>query len=163
MNTLSFEFSLWVLVVSVILRVIAAVFYAIVAYKAYKEVGVKNGLVTLRRQLFTSSAILFLINTLGMFLLIIRSMVNADTFSKATNGLSILNSIGFFFVAFIFYKVYTQSYTEESKDRHAKIEVLEKKDKKTGIRREIARVKLNKDRREVTKVKNLKVKKVKKS
>lgn len=127
MNAYSFELSLAGLMVSVLFRIIAAGFYAFVIYRAWKENGVKNGLIILRKQMLITSIILFCINTLGMGLLIIRIFVNATIFRIATDALALLNSIGLFVVAYLLFKLYTQKFSPEEIVHHKQIAELEKK------------------------------------
>lgn len=125
MNNFNFEVSIWGVIASVGIRLIAAYFYGVVFYRAYKEVGVRNGLITLRKQLLVTAAILFFINTAGMTLLVVRPFATPEMFRVYTDILALVNSGGFFLVAYLLYKIYTQSYTIEQKKLHGQIESME--------------------------------------
>ncbi len=134
MSTFNFDLTFLALMISVIFRLCAAFMYGFVAIQAYRETGVKNGLIGLRRQLFASCSILFVINIFGMILAIGRFAADGMLFQTISNTLSVVNSMGFFFVAYLFIKIYTQSYSTSSKAHHARISVMEKSFKKTQIR-----------------------------
>lgn len=120
------EINIAVFVLSIVFRVAASYFYARVVYFAVKEVSVKNGLLRLRKQLVGTSSLMFFINIAGLVLLAIRPFVNPYWFALSTNALSLLNSIGFFVVAWIKNQIYTQNYTPEMRDHHDIIDKLEK-------------------------------------
>lgn len=120
-SSYSFELSMVGLISSALFRISAAVFYLLVIVKALNEVKVRNGLIKLRRQLLTTAIILFLINTTSLALLIVRPYVTVELYRAFTDALSIFNSVGFFVVAFLLWRIYTQSYTPEQIEFHKQI------------------------------------------
>jgi positive regulator of sigma E activity len=127
-NNFIFEINIWVVVISAVFRVLAAIDFLHVIWFAWKEVLVKNGLKILREQLLTSSTILFLINTVGLLLIIIRPFSSSEIYLQLSGALAILNSVGFWIVGRIKRLIYTQSYTPEQKYNHSIIDKLESGD-----------------------------------
>lgn len=116
-------------ILGVILRVPTAYNYGYVVYRAYKETGVKNGLIELRNSLFNSSMLLFAINLISLALLLLRIFDDNSEFILFTNFLSILNSIAFYVDSQVKKTIYTASYSEEQKDLHSRIDILENAEK----------------------------------
>lgn len=121
MNGYNLELSIYSLIVAVAIRIIAAFFYAIVVYRANKENGVKNGLIKLRRQMLITSVAMFIINTLGLALIIIRPFVDEMIFKIITDTLTLINSIGLLIVGLLLFKIYTQKFSPQEKEIHRKI------------------------------------------
>lgn len=134
-------------------RLLAAGFYVFVITRAIQELlslDVKNGLRKLAWKLVWTSSILFFINTAGLSLIVIQPFLSMDSFNFVTQRLSDINSVGFFVVGYIKYKIYTQQYTPEQKEFHSRLDTLEKKRDQRDVRRNVARLKLNKKRRDKT-------------
>lgn len=125
MNNFVFEISMFPLVISTALRVIAASYFLRVMFLAYGETGVKNGIVKLRFQLFISATVLFLINTLGLFVIFLRTFLDDGMYQFASNGLSLFNSFGLLFISWVNHQIYTQQYTAENKEFHRRVEEME--------------------------------------
>ena len=115
------------LIINVALRVITAMFFARYLLPLFiKEAKVKNGLKKLRLELLISGTIIFLINTVGL-IIIVFNYFGLST-RVVLEAVTYFNSLGFLVYAIIKFKIYTQRYTPESKKLHEKFEKMEKKE-----------------------------------
>lgn len=95
-----------------------------------KEINVKNGLRSLRKQMLLIGISLTFLNILSIIFIIFRLFLDRENYMLLSGGLSIVNGIGFLFMAYILYKIYHQQYTPEQKEHHDKVEKLEIKEQK---------------------------------
>jgi hypothetical protein len=126
------------LLVSVAIRMVTAfLFLAFIIPLQVKESKVQNGLRTLRTQLLISGVTLFIINTAGIALLVARPFVSDGGFRTATDALALINSVGFFVVAYVKYQIYHQSYTPANKELHHRMEESEQRSKKRAQKHKV--------------------------
>lgn len=127
MQPYSLEFDHLSVIFSIIVRVMAGMtlLFFVIPLQT-REAGVKNGLRTLRKQLLVSGITIFIINTFGLLIYIMRMIVDDGMFRFLTNSLAIVNSLGFATMAFIKYQIYHQNYTPEQKKKHEIISEIEK-------------------------------------
>lgn len=136
MNTFDFQISQLAFYLTVIFRIATAIiFLKFIIPLQIKENSVKNGLRTLRKELLISGITIFLINTVGLSLIVFKQIFNDDITNFLTDGITIFNSLGFLVIAYLKYEIYHSQYTPKNKQLHARIEQYEKsklKDKKKG-------------------------------
>lgn len=149
--TQEIDYSQLSLTVSVIIRIIAAIYFAQVFRRSLKNVGIRNGLIALRRLLLLSASILFFITVLGLIIQIVRPHLDQDGFMALTHFFNITNSAAFLFVALIQNKIQTMQYSRRQLELHAKIENLEKKEERKVDDKRIER---NRKGRQATAKKN---------
>ena len=149
-----YDISPVILIVSVLFRLGAAIFFYRITKRALILVGIKNGLIMLRKMLLLSSTVMFGVTLISIILTIIRPFVNPLFFTLSTDALSFINGLGFLFLGFIQYKIQSFQYSPRQLDLHSKIAALEKKEDIQIENREIARIKVNAERRKQTKKKN---------
>lgn len=88
-----------------------------------KEARVNNGLRLLRYQLLFFGITIIVINILTINILI--DYVLNNQVQKIGNILiQIFNAIGFLSLSIVGYRIYTQQYSEENKEKHEKIDKL---------------------------------------
>jgi hypothetical protein len=122
------------LIANVVLRVITAIiFIKFIIPLQIKQAHVKNGLKLLRTELLVSGIILFLVNTIGLGVIVVRPYVDPNQLRYFTDFIALFNSVGFFTVAIIKFQIYNSQYTPESILMHEKIEKLEKKKTKKKV------------------------------
>lgn len=115
--------------INVLLRLITCfIFLLYIIPLQIKEAGVKNGLMTLRRELLVTGILLFFINTLGLTIILVRSFFGDNAARLITEIVTVFNSVGLFTVALIKYQIYHQQYTPENKEKHARIYELEQQE-----------------------------------
>lgn len=112
------------LLLNLVLRVLTAyIFCAFLIPLFIKEARVKNGLQKLRIEMLTSGSLIFLINTLGIFIIAFRYL-GYDT-RILTEVITYFNSLAFLAYALIKLNVYTEKYTPENKKLHEKFDKME--------------------------------------
>lgn len=90
-----------------------------------RQAGVKNGLKKLRIQLLLEGLILFLVNTISIFIIFDLAIRNVE--QQLLNGsLQIMNGVSFLTMSVIALTIYTQNYTAKNKKHHERIDRLEK-------------------------------------
>ena len=145
-----YDLSLIAQMLSILFRVVAAIYFGLIIKRALVLVGIKNGLIVLRKMLLLSSVIMLLVTMVSIFLIAVRPFLSRELFSLSTDGLTVVNGLGFLFLGYIQYKIQTFQYSPRQLDLHRKIEVIEKREDTQLENREMARVKVNADRRQVT-------------
>jgi hypothetical protein len=80
-----------------------------------------------------SGIILFLVNTIGLFIIVIRPYVDPGQLRNFTDFIALFNSFGFFAIAVIKLQIYKSQYTPENILLHEKIEKHEKQKQKKQI------------------------------
>lgn len=132
MNSLTFTFSNISIIISVVLRIITGIMLlAFVIPLQIKQAGVKNGLRSLRKALLISGILLFLVNTVGLLIIVSKPFFDTSTNRMITDFIAIFNSIGFLIIAYIKYQIYHEQYTPTNIKLHEKVERQEKKDNKS--------------------------------
>lgn len=143
-----------ILIIATILRIGSAVYFYQILKKALVLVNIKNGLIVLRKLLLTSAIAMLITAILSIFLSVSRPFVGDELFGCFTDLLTIVNATGFFFLGYIQYKIQNFQYSPRQLDLHSKIADLEKKENDRTARRDVARIKINRDRRRETKERN---------
>lgn len=126
-NNIFIEFSTFTIILSIALRVGALYYFWRVFWRSLQQSQVRNGLIVMRYLLLTSSSVLLVITASGIILISIRWIISPMLFQTLSNYISILNSLGFFVVAFVKDRMQLLQYSPEQLDLHRKIEQLEKK------------------------------------
>lgn len=133
-GSITIEVSQLSIIVNVVLRVITALIFAwFIIPLQIKQVNVKNGLRLLRIELLVSGIILFLINTIGLAIIVVRPLVDPVQLRQFTDFIALFNSVGFLVIAAIKFQIYRSQYTPENILLHEhmeRIEVANKKQKK---------------------------------
>jgi len=126
MNNLQLEFSTITVVLNVAVRCFTAIiFMAFLLPLLLKEATVKNGLKQLRIEMLLSGTIIFLVNTVGLFIILFRFLeADVQTFS---DFVTYFNTFGFLAYAIVKLRVYTQKYSPENKKLHEEFERIEAK------------------------------------
>ena len=115
---------------AVILRLIAIwITLRYVIPLQWKEAGVRNGLIALRRQLLTIGLVATFLNVLSIIFVLVRLFLDREMYMLLSAVLSVINGAGFLLMAVILYKVYHQQYSSEQKKHHEAIEKLENRKK----------------------------------
>lgn len=126
MNNLELSFPLFTVVVNVGVRLVTAfIFLAFLIPLIFREAQVKNGLKVLRVELLLTGLLIFLINTVGLLIILFRYL--GANVQLATDIISYFNTFGFLAYALIKLKIYTQNYSAESKARHERYDKQEKR------------------------------------
>jgi len=126
MTNLQLEINEASVIINVVIRVITAVVFLAFLIPLYiKEAKVKNGLRILRFELLFTGIIIFLVNSFGMAVILLR-FFGFDT-SITTEFMTYFNSIALLLFALVKSIVYTQKYTPENKKLHEKFEKIERK------------------------------------
>lgn len=122
--------------------------------KIWAESRVKNGLIDLREALLASGGSALILGIVAVILLLTRYIVPADTFRII--GAILLNVFALVYLVFCLAKdrIYNEQFSQRQKELHERIAAIENKEDVRDERREVARVKLNKDRRNDTKRRN---------
>lgn len=122
MNNLTFEIDLINIIANTIIRLVTAfLFLTLIIPLQIKEAGVKNGLRILRKELLFSGIIMFLINTIGLSVIVVNYFFGAAATQIVTPIITLLNSVGFLTIALIKLNIYHQQYTPENKRIHTMI------------------------------------------
>lgn len=137
MNNLQITIDYIPLIINVGIRLITAfIFLFFLIPLIFKESQVKNGLKVLRIELLLTGILIFFINTVGLIIIYFR-FYGYDV-RVVTEIVSYINTFGFLIYALIKLKIYTQNYSPESKARHARYDVQEKRwlnrDKKRRVK-----------------------------
>lgn len=143
-----------ILFIATMLRIGSAVYFYKILRKAMILVGIKNGLIVLRKLLLTSAIVMFITAILSIFFSVIRPFLDKKFFGCITDILTIINAAGFYFLSYMQYKIQSFQYSPRQLELHSKIADLEKKENDMEGRREVARIKINRDRRQETKERN---------
>lgn len=132
-GSITIEFSQISIIINVILRLITAfIFIWFIIPLQIKQADVRNGLRLLRTELLVSGVILFLINTIGLGIIIVKPFTDPKQLSLFTDFIALFNSVGFLIVAAIKFQIYHSQYTPENILMHQhfeRIEVAHKKEK----------------------------------
>lgn len=115
---------------SIVIRLVSflVVFFFVLPLQI-SEAGVRNSLRKLRYQLLGIGCIIIIINVLSLYFLF--DILIHETVQKEFNvWLQILNALAYLGMAIIGFHIYHQQYTQESKDFHKKVEIMETKRKK---------------------------------
>jgi len=129
LNDFTISFSSIGIILSIIIRIITSIILLwLVIPLQIKQAQVKNGLKTLRKALLLSGLLLFLINTVGLIIIVIRPIANSATVKLVIDIASIINSIGFFSLGILWFLIYKQQFTDKNIKLHEKVEKQEKKD-----------------------------------
>lgn len=130
MSNITFEVTEIQIILNTAIRIVTAfLFLAFIIPLQIKEAQVKNGLLILRRELLVSGVIMFLVNTIGLTIILLRYFFGDAILKPAIEIISLFNSIGFLIIASIKYHIYNSQYTPENKRLHAKIDRLERSKK----------------------------------
>jgi hypothetical protein len=125
------------LIINVVLRVITAIiFFAFIIPLQIKQVHVRNGLKLLRTELLVSGIILFLVNTIGLFIIVVRPYVDPVQLRIFTDFIALFNSFGFFAIAIIKFQIYNSQYTPENILLHEHLHKIEQRVEKNIARQE---------------------------
>lgn len=138
------------LIIATAFRVGSAIFFLMIMRRAMILVGIRNGLIILRKLLLASSIVMFVTAVVSIALSIVRPFVDPSLFGCFTDWLTVVNAIGFFFLGYIQYKIQSFQYSPRQLDLHTKIAALEKKEDDQEDKKEKTRIKLNSDRRAET-------------
>lgn len=133
----NYDLSPIVQILSMLFRIGAAIYFGIIIKKTLVSVGIKNGLIILRKMLLLSSVIMFIVTVVSIFLLAIRPFLSRELFSLSTDGLTVINGLGFLFLGYIQYRIQLFQYSPRQLDLHRKIAVIEKKEDTQIENREI--------------------------
>ena len=99
------------------LRIITAILFLVFLIPLLlKEARVQNGLKVLRVELLLTGSIIFLVNTIGL-LIIVADFMKLDT-AVVSNFVVSFNSIGFLAYALMKIRIYRQHYSQASKKLH---------------------------------------------
>lgn len=129
-NSLNFLYIVFFL--SILIHVLSAVItLSFVIPLQVKEARVKNGLALLRKQLLFKGVLALVIIVVAICVLSLRYFIeDVPTLRYITVSLVLVHSLGILGKVWIDYQIYHQQYTPESKEFHAKVEALEKSQKK---------------------------------
>lgn len=129
LNDFTISFSNIGIILSIIIRIITSIILLwLVIPLQIKQAQVKNGLKTLRKALLLSGLLLFLIDTVGLIIIVIRPIANSATIKLVIDIASIINSIGLFSLGILWFLIYKQQFTDKNIKLHEKVEKREKKD-----------------------------------
>lgn len=128
----------------------ALIILGIVLSKAIKEARVHNGLIGFRRFLLVSLSSIFVLTLIALIIIDARFIFSLEAIRWISLTLLMVFATMPLIYAISKYKIYTFNFSATQQDLHKKIEVKERKTKKRDVRREVARVKLNQDRRDAT-------------
>jgi len=129
LNDFTISFSNIGIILSIIIRIITSIILLwLVIPLQIKQAQVKNGLKTLRKALLLSGLLLFLIDTVGLIIIVIRPIANSATIKLVIDIASIINSIGLFSLGILWFLIYKQQFTDKNIKLHEKVEKRKKKD-----------------------------------
>lgn len=117
------------IIIAIIIHAIAGVivFYYIIPLQE-QQVGVKNGLIKLRKQMLQKGVLSLIVVVTSILILALRIDPYGWPPSSYITLLIFLHGIGIFAKTVIDYQIYHSQYSPESKDLHRRIDVIEKKD-----------------------------------
>ena len=149
MNSLDFLY--FVYVASILINVVAVAIGGWFVFPLLnKEARVKNGLIHLRQDLLNLGETLGAMGIITIIVLSMRFVLQGELARVITVMLVFIFSLGALRLSLLGRKIYNQQFSPKQKEYHAKLAALEEKDDARDVRREVARVKLNKDRRDET-------------
>lgn len=123
---LSLEISQLSLAFNIVVRIVTAIiFLKFIIPLQFKEAQVKNGLLRLRYELLASGIIMFLVNTVGLSIIIFQYFFPENIVNQFANLVTIFNTLGFLMIALIKYKIYHTKYTPAQKKLHEKFNRME--------------------------------------
>lgn len=127
-NSLSFLYIAFF--IAIVLHVAAGVIItAFVIPLQVKQVGVKNGLRSLREQMLMKGFLSLTVIVASILALTLRYIIpDPEILRYVIVTLILVHAIGMLGKAIIDLKIYHGQYSQESKDLHARIDVLEKGD-----------------------------------
>lgn len=128
----SLNFLYMVFFISIVLHILGLIgLVSIVTPLAIREVGVKNGLYKLRKQLLSLIVFLIFLGLASIVALTLRYFIsNQDLQRYIITSMILLHSTAYAYITYIIIRIYTQQYTVESKKLHEKIARLEDRRKK---------------------------------
>lgn len=121
-----------VFIIAILLNAIAGVFItAFVIPLQVEQAGVKNGLVKLRKQMLFKGFLSLVVIATVITILVLRLLIPSnDILGYLIGALIVVNSIGILGKSYIDYQIYHQQYSQQSKDMHERIDVLEQGDRR---------------------------------
>ena len=109
------------LIINVIIRILTAIILlSLVIPLQVKEAQVIDGLKKLRFEMLGSGIIIFLVNTIGLGVVVYHYLFPTADLALISNIIFYFNSIGFLIFALIKFNVYHTQYTTENKKIHEK-------------------------------------------
>lgn len=112
---------------AVMLHIVAAILtLAFIIPLQVKEVGVKNGLRKLRKQLLIKGVLSFIVILAAIFALTGRYFLPDGALRSAVIIFVLAHAIGIVGKSYLDYLIYHQQYTPKSKEMHEKIESVER-------------------------------------
>lgn len=134
MSEVTFSFSNIAVIISVPIRIITGIILlAFVIPLQAKFVNVKNGLAVMRKAWIIIGILLFLINTVGLFIIAFKPFLSAFLNRGLTDVIGVFNSVGFLIVAILMYLLWKGQFTPKNIKLHEKIEKQEKKEDKAKV------------------------------
>ena len=126
MTNLQLEIGEASVIINVVVRLITAIIFGAFLIPLFiKEAKVKNGLQILRFELLFTGIIIFLVNSIGIVVILLR-FCGFDT-SNTTELVTYFNTFALLAYAIAKYIIYTQKYTPENKRLHERFEKMETK------------------------------------
>lgn len=133
MSHLEIHLGLVAVIINVIFRIITAIVFLAFLFPLFiKEAKVKNGLRLLRFELLFTGTIIFLVNTLGLVIIVFR-YANYDT-RLVSEVVTYFNTFSLLVYALVKYKIYTFKYAPENKKLHEKLEKIEIRERQKAKR-----------------------------
>lgn len=123
------------IIIAILIHIVSAViaFYYIIPLQA-QQVGVKNGLIKLRKQMLRKGILSLIVIIASIFILALRvNPFNWDT-PYIITSLIFIHGLGIFGKTIIDYQIYHSQYSPESKDLHKRIDKLEKNGKSDSLK-----------------------------
>lgn len=115
-----------------------------------KKAGVQNGLSSLRHKQLAKGVLSLLMSSITMFVLTSRFFIQGDAVRILNTTLIVCFTLFWFLKELIESSIYHTQFTEDQIELHHKIHKEEVRVQDVAKRREVARVKLNSDRRQET-------------